>query len=150
MEIALRPFKPENVKKILELHEKHAECFEDFEITEQFILDITQRRDFRIFVAELNEVVGFAGVLFQEGVGRAELGPIAIDPECKENGIGTKLVYRVFDFLREKKINRVIVKVKVDNKSGLEFFRNLEFVQEGYFKRYTHGGEDVLQLVRFL
>lgn len=149
--IKIRDFRTEDISSILEIHSQHLDSFEGIEITEDFLLHISQRDDFRFFIVELDsKVVGFVGVLFYDNVGRAEIGPIGVRGEYHGFGIGTALVEYVMEFLKERNMHRVIVRVKAKNKEGLDFFSFMEFRQEAYLKKYNKDGEDVIQLVRFL
>ena len=127
------------------------ESFEDIGINTEFIINSSLRNDFGFFIATLDdEVVGFIGTLFYENVGRAEIGPIGVDDEYKNQGIGKKLVNHALEFLKERNIFRVIARIKAENKIGLKFFEDLDFKSDAYLKRYTKNGEDVIQLVKFL
>ncbi len=147
----VREFLPEDAKNIMCLHKNFAEYFEEFEISEEFILNISQRDDFKFFIAAIDKkLVGFVGTLFYSGIGRAEIGPIAVDNQHKNNRVGTILMKHVLNFLKQQGIHRVVVRVKSINNSALNFFESLGFEEEGYFQNYTKKGEDVVQMVRFL
>lgn len=147
----IREFLPEDAKGIMRLHRNFSEYFEEIGISEEFILNISQRDDFRFFVASLDEgLAGYIGMLFYSNVGRAEIGPIAVDAQYKNNGIGTILVRHALNFLKQEGIHRVIARVKSTNNAAVSFFENLGFGEEGYFQNYTKKGEDVVQMARFL
>lgn len=149
--VKIRDFKLGDEKIICEIHKENEEFFEDFSVSEEFILEISQRRDFKFFIAQyFNEVIGFSGVLFYSSVGRAEIGPINIKKEFKEKGIGKLLMQHTIEFLKNERIRRITTKIKIDNKRAINFFSSLGFEQEGYFKNYTKRGEDVVQLVKFI
>ena len=148
----IREFKPSDASEIVRLHREYAEYFEEIEITEEFILNLSGRIDFKFFVTsnKNDNIVGFVGVLFHKNVGRGEIGPIGVDSKHKKGRLGTILVTHAFDYLRKQGISRVIARVKAMNEAALEFFKSLSFREEGYFENYTKKGEDVIQLVRFL
>lgn len=149
--LKIREFLPEDAKEIFRLHKNFVDYFEEIEISEEFILNISQRDDFKFFIAVIDEkLVGFVGTLFYSSIGRAEIGPIAVDIQYKNNGIGMVLVEHALNFLRQQGIHRVIVRVKSMNNVGLNFFESLGFEEEGYFQNYTKKGEDIVQMVRFL
>ncbi len=149
--LQIREFLPDDVTEILRLHRNFLDYFEEFEVSEEFILNISQRDDFKFFIATIDrKLIGFVGTLFYGSIGRAEIGPIAVDNRHKNNGVGTILMKHVLNFLKQQGIHRVIVRVKSMNNPGLNFFENLGFEEEGYFQNYTKKGEDVIQMVRFL
>ncbi len=149
--LEIRNFQVGDVKEILGIHRENEEFFEELKVTEEFILNIGERDDFKFFIAELDsQVIGFLGILFHPGVGRAEAGPIGIKNGYKNREVGKKLMQRGMEFLKEKEIKRVISKVKFKNTLAIKFFESLGFQQEAHFKNYTKKGEDIVQLVKFL
>ncbi len=149
--LAIREFNRNDARDIVKLHSESSENFEEQEITEDFILNIAKRNDFRFFVIAIREkVIGFIGVLFHVNVGRAEIGPICIDSTHRGGGIGTRLLNHAMEFLRQRGIRRAIVRIKSDNIRALGFFKKNGFIEEGYFREYTRRGEDVIQLRRFI
>jgi ribosomal protein S18 acetylase RimI-like enzyme len=168
MNVKIREFKPEDTRAILEIHQENEMFFEDIEISEEFILHISNRSDFKIFVADdfsysqssqnsqnsqnspRENVVGFVGVLFHPKVGRAEIGPIVVKRECRNQNIGKQLISFTLEFLKNQHIHRVVSKVKTRNVDAIKFFNHLGFNQEAKLKNYTKKKEDVMQLVKFL
>ncbi len=149
--IRIRDFTPSDVDSLLGIHEQSAGYFEDLGINREFILNISQRGDFRFLVAELDgEVVGFIGVLYYSNVGRGEIGPVCVDKSLRGRGFGSQLLEKAVTFLRGEGVSRVIARVKEGNTGGLKFFEGNGFQQEGFFKRYTLKGEDVVQFVKFI
>ena len=149
--ISIREFVPSDVEYILKLHNESAENFEDIGINKDFIINISQRFDFKFLVAEVNDtIVGFVGILFYSNVGRGEIGPICVRKKFRNVGIGTILLNNAIIFLKKLGIRRVVAKVKAVNKEGLKFFLSNGFEKEGYFRNYTKKGEDIIQLVRFI
>lgn len=147
----IRDFKETDVEGIIRIHSVCNESFEFPSLSTQFIINISKRNDFKLLIAEMEgKVIGFAGTLFYESVGRAELGPIAVDPDYKGRGVGTKLVDDVLMFLNQVSMHRVIVRIKSGNMEGIEFFKRRGFRREVLFRRYTRDREDVVQMVKFL
>jgi len=151
MTVAIRPFKASDAQGIVALHELTSEWFEDIKFTESFVHASAMREDFRFYVADLEDsVVGFCGVLFYEGVGRAEVGPLCVHPKHRFKGTGRQLVGEVLQFLKQRNIHRVTSKVKSTNGSAVNFFLVNGFEVEARLQRFTRAGEEAIQLVRFL
>lgn len=149
--ISIREFQPDDVRGVVRVQSQHSTWFEEGVFSESVILNSASRTDFRFFVAELDsQVVGFSGVLFFETVGRAELGPVCVDNDFLNQGIGAGLVEKIVDFLKQKSIHRVIARVKDKNERSLNFFLTQGFVKEATLHNYTKDGEGAIQLVRFL
>lgn len=149
--VTVREFSPSDAKGIIAIHQEFRHWFEDIDLTPAFLAEIAGRHDFSLLVAEHEgRVVGFAGTLYYASVGRAELGPIGIDPVFEGRGIGTLLARKATDILSAAGIHRVVVRVKDGNERAQTFFAKLGFAPEARLERYTKKGESVLQMVRFL
>jgi len=147
----VREYLSGDASSVVLLHRESGEAFEDIDVTEDFIDFIAFRDDFRFFVAVFGgRVVGFCGILFYPGVGRAEIGPVAVDRGFRRRGIGRALCLRALEYAGKHGVRRVTVKVKAGNTSAVSFFSRLGFVQEGFFSSYTRMGEDVVQCVKFI
>ena len=151
MSISVRFFEQADAEGILGIYRKAGMWFEDINIGKGFIVSSAERTDFRFLVAQEGlEVVGFIGCLYFESVGRAELGPIGVEPKFRGAGVGKALAAGMLSFLSERGIRRVSVKVKAANGGALSFFLGLGFRHEAYLREYTLAGEDVTQLVLHL
>ncbi len=149
--VTVREFSPGDAEGIIALHQEFRHWFEDIDLTSGFLFEIAARQDFTLLVAEHEgRVVGFAGTLYYASVGRAELGPIGIDPVFEGRGIGTLLAGSTIDVLKRAAVHRVVVRVKDGNERAQAFFAKLGFAPEARLERYTKKGEPVLQMVRFL
>ena len=147
----VRPFEARDAGEIVRIHRLSSAWFEERDITREFVLSASARPDFRFFVAEDGgRVVGFCGVLYYENVGRAEVGPISVDPAFNGKGAGSTLVEYVMRFLTGEKIHRAVARVKDENTRAKEFFTKNGFTQEAHLKRFTRAGEDAVQYVRLL
>lgn len=120
-------------------------------MSEDFILMTAARDDFQFFVAQIEaEIVGYAGVLFFENVGRAEFGPIIVADHIRRAKIGSKLLAHAIGFLKRNNIQRLITRVKDNNTQAMRFFKVNGFDDEATLKNYTRFGEDALQMVQFI
>jgi ribosomal protein S18 acetylase RimI-like enzyme len=147
----IRAYLPGDAAHIVRLHSLSEDAFEELDITEEFIDYIARRDDFRFFVASVEgSIVGFCGVLYYPAVGRAEIGPIAVDDAYRRIAIGRELYDSAEVYLKNRDVRRIISKVKASNVSAVSFFSSLGFVREGFFVGYTRRGEDVVQFVKFV
>jgi len=150
-DISIREFRLGDAEAIVRLHSESQEFFEEMDVTKEFIQAIAERADYRFFIAEkLGELVGFSGVLYHPSLLRAEIGPIAVSKKRRNQGIGRALYEECVGFVKAQGIRRLIAKVKAGNGNALEFFEHAGFAREGFFQEYTKGGEDVIQLVKFI
>lgn len=148
----IRNFSISDANEIFKIHKENEIFFEGFSFSEEFIIEISQRSDFKFFVCESNngKILGFSGVLFNQNTGRAEIGPIAVRSELQRMKIGSKLLEHTLKFLIEIGIRRATARIKVKNINAIKFFKKFGFSVEGYFKEYTKEREDIVQVVKFL
>ncbi|MFH0863317.1 MAG: GNAT family N-acetyltransferase [Candidatus Altiarchaeota archaeon] len=151
MAFTVRAYEHRDADGILRLYRLAGSWFEDVEVTRDFIVASSERPDFRFQVAEDGKsMVGFIGALYFKAVGRAELGPIAVDESIRCIGVGSALVASMMRFLSVEGIRRVTVKVKSENKAAIGFFIGKGFSHDAYLRRYTLKGEDVVELTASL
>jgi ribosomal protein S18 acetylase RimI-like enzyme len=149
--LRVRAFEGRDAEDIIRLHRLSSGWFEEDDISRDFIFSAANRADFRFFVAEEDgRVVGFCGVLYYESVGRAEVGPIAVDPAFEGNGVGSALLDYSIKFLSEKMVHRLVARVKEENARAREFFERNGFGFEARLPKFTRKGEAALQYVKFL
>ena len=122
--LTVRSFEAGDEPAIVELHRQSSRWFEESSLSLDYVRQCSFRPDFRFFVAEYNgKIVGFSGVLFYESVGRAEIGPICTSSDLMNHGVGSLLLEKVFGFLKERGIHRVVARLKSSNVSGISFFQ---------------------------
>lgn len=149
--VAIRQFETADAGGIVELHSQFKHWFEEPEVTLDYVIGCSLRPDFRFYVAVNDSIlVGYAGVLFHQNAGRAEVGPVCVSDGFRNMGVGSRLLDEAIGFLRERSVHRVTAKVKSGNNDGVGFFEMNGFKKEAVLKRYTKKGEDAVQLVRFL
>lgn len=150
-QVTIRKFNNADAPALVTLHEQNSRWFEEGFMSEDFILMTAARDDFQFFVAQIEaEIVGYAGVLFFENVGRAEFGPIIVADHIRRAKIGSKLLAHAVGFLKRNNIQRLITRVKDNNTQAMRFFKVNGFDDEATLKNYTRFGEDALQMVQFI
>lgn len=144
----IRNFEISDAPEVVRIHNKYIENFE-FKLTEDFIINACSKESFKMFVFCDSKVLGFAGFLFL-GLGRAEIGPVAIDSPYRRQKIGESLMTAAINFMRQRSVKRVISKIKSSNTESIKFFMSLGFTPEGIFENYTPENETIIQMVRFI
>lgn len=113
-------------------------------ITEKMLREFLQY-DYNVFYVayDKNEsgILGFVGTSYT--IDEGELLYIAVDPSSRRQGIGQKLLNRVFSDMEKKDICRLLLEVRESNKTALEFYEKNDFrtltVRKSY---YTQPEED--------
>jgi ribosomal-protein-alanine N-acetyltransferase len=71
---------------------------------------------------------------------------IAVDPSCRERGVGSALVQFTLGALREHGVKQVDLDVRVTNKVGVAFWKHFGFSPLRTVHRYYEDGEDALRM----
>jgi ribosomal-protein-alanine N-acetyltransferase len=103
-------------------------------------------------VADTGEVVGYvvADDVPNHGRPLGHIKDIAVDPTFRGQGIGTTLLERALDVLRERRVGSVKLEVRESNQRALSLYRRYGFVHRKTSPGYYANGEDALVLVREL
>lgn len=93
-----------------------------------------------IVAENLGKIVGYAiGQLKGDG---AEFISLAVKPEFRQKGIGTKLVNFLINHFKEKGAKEISLNVRVENKKAISFYQNFGFKILKKIKNYYRNGED--------
>jgi ribosomal-protein-alanine N-acetyltransferase len=93
------------------------------------------RRDAELWVSEFDgALVGYSVIWF---VGReAELGNLAVDPLCRQRGLGRILLDWTLEHARERAVEKVFLEVRVSNLGAQNLYKSRGFAQMGVRRRY--------------
>lgn len=75
---------------------------------------------------------------------------IAVDPNYRRQGVGTALILKSMDMLRNNGSRKLYLEVKESNSAAREFYRKLGFREIGRYRRYYQDGEDAIRMVKRL
>lgn len=111
---------------------------------------LLRRTDSDLFVAEHNgAVIGYA--IFWSVTDQGELGNVAVAPEYRGKGIGTRLVEAVLDRAVEKGVREVFLEVRKSNSGAQNLYKAFGFFEVGKRRNYyLEPLEDALVMKRVL
>ncbi|CAI2354088.1 unnamed protein product [Caenorhabditis sp. 36 PRJEB53466] len=67
---------------------------------------------------------------------------LAVDESCRRLGIGTRLVRRAINAMKEKGCDEIVLETEVSNKNAQRLYSNLGFIrQKRLIKYYLNGGD---------
>jgi ribosomal-protein-alanine N-acetyltransferase len=139
--IEIIPMTKEHINEVSELE---AICFYTAWSKEDFIKEITENKLAIYYVAILNgTVIGYCGMwhIVDEG----HITNIAVLPENRRTGVGTKLVQKLIDSAIEQGIVGLTLEVRIGNLSAQKLYTRFGFKPEGIRKRYySDTGEDAV------
>lgn len=79
--------------------------------------------------AKTGEAVGFGGFWLIED--EAHLVVLAVEPACRQRGVGTALLWGLLQWAREQGARRMTLEVRADNEAALALYRRFGFVELG-------------------
>jgi len=77
---------------------------------------------------------------------RGYIAMLAVDKDFRKAGIGSSLVQRTLDTMREENANECVLEAEVKNKAALGLYRNMGFVRHKRLNKYYLSGVDALRL----
>lgn len=109
---------------------------------------VMRRPDARLIVADrAGEVVGYAAAWF--AADEAELGDLAVHPDRRRQGVGTRLVEAVVAEARRREARHLFLQVRESNRGAIRLYRGSGFRKVGRRPRYYRSPtEDALVLLR--
>lgn len=136
------------VQDIKEIAALERICFSEPWSEESFITDIRYNGIAIYIVAEWEKkIIAYAGLWAVGDEGH--ITNIAVHPEKRNQGVGRKVMERLFQDAAERGVCRYTLEVRVTNFSALHLYRSMGFVEVGRRKGYYRDtGEDALILWR--
>ena len=139
-------FRPAELTDIDALVKLENTCFSEDRISRRsFRRFIEMPRDLLIVALDAERLVGYCLVFMHNATRLARIYSIAIDPECRGQGLGERL-------LRESEHNaaeagRIVMRLEVrrDNASAIALYRRLGYRQFGTYRDYYADHEDALR-----
>ncbi|KAJ2813698.1 N-alpha-acetyltransferase 30 [Coemansia furcata] len=81
---------------------------------------------------------------------RGYIGMVAVGKAFRKQGIGSTLVLRALEAMRERGANEVILEAETENAGALALYEALGFVRDKRLYRYYLGGTDAFRLKMWL
>lgn len=108
------------------------------------------REDTIYLIAEQEgRVCAYLGIWL--GPEEGDLCNIAVAPECRRQGIAHQLMEAAFELCHQKKINRILLEVRLSNEAARQLYRKFSFtelgIRRGYYSEPT---EDAVIMERML
>ncbi len=95
-----------------------------------------------------NQVIGYTGLFF--GGGQGQITNLAIDPDRRRQGIGTRLFLAMIDHCQALGLEGLSLEVRVANESAQSLYERFGFAKVGQRKDYyQETGEDAYVMCLF-
>lgn len=114
----------------------------------QGFLDTLYREDILFFVAcEEEKLLGYVGVYCT--VGEGEITNVAVSPSARRRGVGRALMEALAQALADRRIERMVLEVRVSNEAAIQLYEQMGFAVVGTRKNfYEKPSEDAYVMVR--
>ena len=80
----------------------------------------------------------------------AEIRTLCVDEDHRGKGMASQLLDAALDFLKKKKMRKIVARSKADNATAIKIFQKAGFEQEGHFKEHYRKGIDIVQMAKFV
>lgn len=141
MQAIIREF---NIRDLKRVHEIERKSFKD-PYHPLFLLELYDLFPATFLVAEINfRVVGY--IIARKVNGKGHIIAIAVDPEYRNQGIGTALMHEIIERLRMRGVRKIWLEVRKSNKRAIKFYKQLGFKIDGISPSYYSDGEDAVIL----
>ncbi|WP_457571095.1 ribosomal protein S18-alanine N-acetyltransferase [Desulfovulcanus sp.] len=123
-----------SIKDLAELVDLERLCFATPWTEDQFRLCLVQEHFYVFGLKSGGRLVGYISFFL---VGKEmEILNLAVHPERRRQGLGTKLLYTALIFFRRKKGKKVFLEVRPSNVAALNLYKRAGFVQVGLRRNY--------------
>ncbi|HLE54863.1 MAG TPA: N-acetyltransferase [Thermoplasmata archaeon] len=132
------------------LYEVELACFQEHRFRKDHLGWILTNEKALTLVEETKEgkLLGALMLLF-EGAACRVLS-VAVVPEARRRGIGTKMMQATEDAARERGSSVVRLEVSTQNLGAVEFYRGLGYRTDGVLYGYYSWGEDAYSMTRYV
>ncbi len=124
--------------------------YEPFKIDESGISEKMKDEKNQFIVSKEGEKIIGVVRASVEDLDLAELRWLAVEEEYRGKGIGTELIRSALEFLKKKKMRKVVARTKSSDAIATSLFLNLGFEIEGYFRDHFRKGTNIIQFAKFL
>ena len=106
-------------------------------------------RAFAGFVAKDNQkIIGY--LIFAEKQDHFFIRRIGVAKEFQGQGVAQKLVQKMFERARKKKIKIILLRVRQDNQRAMGFYKKVGFEIRKRLKNYYGKNKDGLEMIKML
>ena len=130
--LQIRLFCPADLKRILEIERT---VFPGEAYTKAMFLKVYNSCNDLFVIAQYSRrIVGYVVTCSEPEV--AQLISIAVDPQYRRKGVGTALMQYTLTKLTRRRIQSLLLMVRLTNRTALRFYRGFEFTRVGQIAHY--------------
>lgn len=129
MEIVL--MQPSHIEQIAELEQR---CFTDPWSSRSIASELDNPLAFWLVAEDAGKVAGYIGS--QSVLGEADMLNLAVAPEYRRQGLGTRLIEMLETALRQQGVYSLTLEVRPSNEAAIALYEKLGFFQVGLRRNY--------------
>ncbi|MCX6816211.1 MAG: N-acetyltransferase [Candidatus Aenigmarchaeota archaeon] len=150
----IRIAKQNDAAEVAALLKKHYEDIYKGSVTfdKKYILRKMKEKTFYVVACDNeinNKIVGCNRTSIVD-IDLAELRMLCLDEKYRGRRMGKKLMAETLNFLKKKKMRKVVARVKPNNKLTISMLKSFGFKKEAYLKEHFRKGQDIIQFYKFL
>jgi len=137
----IRPMESRDLVAVWEIEKL---CFKIPWAKNAFLIEISENRCAKYFVAHINEqIIGYGGMWLM--IDEAHITNIAVHPSFRKRGVGLAILKALADEALRNDADKMTLEVRVSNHKALKLYEGMGFVGVGVRKRYySDNDEDAL------
>lgn len=137
--IKLRRFSLSDLESVMEIEKA---SFPKRQIYSNFLFEKHYKEYPEGFIVAENrkEIVGYTIGKLKNG--EAEIISLAVKPDFRQKGIGTKLTNFLINYFKEGGVREISLNVRTKNKVGIAFYQELGFKILKIIENYYRNGDD--------
>lgn len=140
MEITIEKMTLEHLKQIEENIEEEFDKFWNKEVLKSELDNPAS--SYIVALDENKNVVGYAGIW--QPLEEAHITNIVTKKDKRQNKIGTKMIEKLIDMAKERKLNDITLEVNINNLPAINLYKKYQFKEVGLRKKYYNNIDDAI------
>lgn len=95
-----------------------------------------------VAIDEKNNIVGYSGIW--QPIDEAHITNIVTKKDKRNNKVGTKMLEKLINIAKERKLNNITLEVNVNNVIAINLYKKYNFKEVGRRKRYYNNIDDAI------
>ncbi len=140
MEITIEKMTLEHLKQIEENIEEEFDKFWNKEVLKNELDNPAS--SYIVALDENKNVVGYAGIW--QPLEEAHITNIVTKKDKRQNKIGTKMIEKLIDMAKERKLSDITLEVNINNLPAINLYKKYQFKEVGLRKKYYNNIDDAI------
>lgn len=140
MEITIKKMTLEHLKQIEENIEEEFDKFWNKEVLKSELDNPAS--SYIVALDENKNVVGYAGIW--QPLEEAHITNIVTKKDKRQNKIGTKMIEKLIDMAKERKLSDITLEVNINNLPAINLYKKYQFKEVGLRKKYYNNIDDAI------